>query len=209
MSRILSSTETGSTGLVPSSAELNATQSSDTLTATGLCEGELAWRVNSEAAGVNLVLTAKDLHVLSQGANAAVPQTLWHEPSLTSNLQGTWFAESGALELSKVAIGTQWLNYQGTSKYATYASGIDMQFSGQAVYDAGILSNKLMPYTGGQLTMAGRKQVPVEILWKNDWASNGSMFAWLQPHPAGRDYSHPIAAAMLGSQNVEGSEFVP
>ncbi|MEM7478489.1 MAG: hypothetical protein AAF483_26195 [Planctomycetota bacterium] len=177
LGRLLSSTETGSTGLVPELSELNADPVVSQISASGLCEGELAWRVNSTAAGLNLNVTGKDLFLVTK-TNNMNPETLWHETTATANLQGTWQAESNAIDFTTVSLSAPWVNYAGTCKYNATEDGQSAELKGQAVYDAGRLSQKLMPYTGGQLAMAGQKEVPINVTW-TDKGESASLLAGL------------------------------
>ena len=163
LGRLMSNTNTGTSSLISAGADgtlANAAQ----LSANGRCEGELAWQVNSTAAGLNLALQGQDLQLISTSPGQQ-PSVVWQEPQLSASVEAGWLAETNEVNASKTSLQTQWLNYSGKMTYATQDEVQHARLSGQAVYDCQQLSYKLAPMTGGQVMMAGQQTVPVNVTW--------------------------------------------
>jgi translocation and assembly module TamB len=135
------------------------------ISAQGRCEGEIAWQVTSTAAGVNMLVKGTNVAVLSQAPGQISAERLWEEGQVTSSLKGTWQAEGNRVELSEVTAQLPWLTYAGAAKYGTADNRTEAKLVGQARYDCGLLSQKLLPYTGGQIQMAGQQTSPIEVAW--------------------------------------------
>ena len=197
LGRLLNNTNSGGSSLLTAT---DTNVASSQITATGLCEGELAWQVNSLAAGLNLRLDGKDVQIQSIDSLASVPTLLWQEPTVATQLQGTWKAEENQVQLSQVTLQTPWLNYQGNS---TYSAGevSKASLNGTAVYDAGQLSTKLIPYTGGQLLMAGKHTSPVSLSWTSVPEAASSLSGISATTQLGWEQAR-VAGITVGAANV-------
>ncbi|MFK7738530.1 MAG: hypothetical protein AB8B50_21065 [Pirellulaceae bacterium] len=138
------------------------------ISAQGQCEGEIAWQLTSTAAGINMLIKGTNIAVLSQAPGQIAAEPLWEESQVNSSLKGTWQAEGNRVELSEVTAQLPWLTYAGSANYGTSGSLTEAKLVGQARYDCGLLSQKLLPYTGGQIQMAGQQTSPVELTWTTD-----------------------------------------
>ncbi len=150
------------------------------LSATGQIEGDLQWQVTSTAAGVALSANAKQLVVLSQAPGTIAPLALWEEPSVSTQLQGKWAANSGAIDLSTLKLNTDWCNYSGTASYRTEEQLMKVVSKGEAVVETSKLSTKLAPMTGNQVQLMGVKTMPVDVQWTSSLDPNASLLAGLQ-----------------------------
>jgi hypothetical protein len=148
------------------------------LGATGMIDGQLAWQVNSQTAAVNIQANGKDIFVTS--VSPGVPVTpLWNESQVVANMSGDWQASTGAIKLDSLQIQTPWMNYSGNVTYTAGTSEQSIGATGQAVYDSVQLSQKLNPYTGGQLLLQGRQTIPINLTWTSSQDQTQSMFKGL------------------------------
>lgn len=160
------------------------------ITATGLVDGNLNWTMG-EAITLNADAVVQQLQVFSVTAENPQGELLWTEPSVSVGIRGEHASETGEIIVDQLALRTEWLTYGGRFAYdpgqteevalpsqastIIPASFVDqpamaaadrpasMNLAGQIDYDCGLLSNKLAPLTGGQFTMAGRRQVPLKV----------------------------------------------
>lgn len=179
LGRLIQNANSGSSSLIAASSALEAQAPSTQYTATGRCEGEVAWQINSKAAGLNLLANTTNLVVQSTTPGQIGPSQLWNEPSLTTSLKGTWQAESSLVDISEIGLKTPWANYVGACSYTFSDEKQTATINGQAVYDAAQLANKLVPYTGGQINMAGQQTVPIQVNWVSDSTNQSSTLAGL------------------------------
>lgn len=181
LGRLLRNTQSGRPSLIPNSlipTDPNAMQGNasnlssgaplTTYSATGRCDGELAWQVNSQAAGIHVLLKATDLVVLSQTPTQQSPQPVWQEPAASTALEGLWTLETNTLNVPQMSLQLPWMNYSGNLNYSSRDDSQSIQVKGQAVYDSAQLSSKLSPFTGRQLQLAGQQTVPIELSWESN-----------------------------------------
>ncbi len=134
------------------------------ISATGMLQGQLAWEVSPQAAGINTRIDGQDIVVLSQ-TGTSQPSTIWREPNLVANLAGTWLAATGAVDVPKFQLQLPWLNYDGKVAYESGEQGQTIRVTGQAAYDAAQLAARLKPFTGEQIQLQGQQTVPIEVSW--------------------------------------------
>lgn len=143
------------------------------ISATGRFGGDIAWNVNATAAGINMLLNGEQLVVTSLAPGQIAPTELWQESQLTSSLKGFWQADGNQISLNEMTVQLPWLSYAGTAEYqdgssntAAATSGLaSAKVVGQALYDCQQLTQKLNPFTGGQVLLAGQETVPIEVTW--------------------------------------------
>lgn len=141
--------------------------SSSTEAQTGLSgelEGQLAWQISPTAAGINTQITGTNLVVTSVVPGKA-PTTTWEEQQLFAAVAGSWKAEDNSIDLPKLEVKTNWMNFVGDLAYTNSDNTQIIKSKGNATYDCATLSSKLTSYTGGQFQMAGQKTTPVDIDW--------------------------------------------
>lgn len=188
LDRIMRSVGTGTAGAsgtvesrseLPLAAVRPADSGSNQVSATGMVQGQLAWQVSSQAAGINSQFTGENIMILSQAADQIAPQPIWNEPNMTANLAGTWIVETGAVDVQTLQLTTPWLSYEGKVNYDATDTNQNVQIHGQAVYDSAQLSSRLQPFTGGQVKLSGQQNVPVELTWTQSSDETVPMLAGL------------------------------
>jgi translocation and assembly module TamB len=135
--------------------------------ATGQMQGGLAWSVNSTGAEFRMQAQGKDIVATSVTAGSA-PSPLWAESQVIANADGRWVASTGAVSIEPMQLQTPWINYQGKLAYGTSGKMQNLTLDGQAVYDAGQLSQKIAPMTGNNLQLAGQQTMPINVKWQRD-----------------------------------------
>ncbi len=150
------------------------------LSASGEIQGALQWQVTSTAAGFALSANAEQLVILSQAPGAIAPVPLWNEPTLSTQIQGQWAADTGDIDLRSLAVNTDWCTYTGTASYRTENQLQKVVSNGQAMVETSKLSTKLAPMTGNQVQLVGTQSIPVDIQWTSSLDPNASMLAGLQ-----------------------------
>lgn len=176
LGRLMQNSNSGSSSLIsaasPSASEL-------AISANGRCEGELAWQISSQAAGVSVLVNGSNLVLMSKSQDQTQTEILWQEPTLTSSLEGTWKAADNAIDLSSMKLQTPWLNYAGTLAYRSSDESQQINMNGQAIYDCQTLSNKLTPYTGGEVMLVGKQTAPIQLTWQSSGSNDLSPLAGL------------------------------
>ncbi len=71
---------------------------------------------------------------------------------------------SGNVKVDSMQLKAPWVNYVGTAQVENKGKEQIIRASGQCLYDAGMVATKLQPYIGNHVQLAGRKQVPVEVV---------------------------------------------
>ncbi len=133
--------------------------------ATGQLQAGLAWVVSASGAEFRLQANGKDLVLLSSSPTAPTPAPLWAENQLVIAADGRWVAATGGVTIEPMDVQTPWMNYRGKLSYGSGEKGQDLLLVGQAVYDAGQLSQKIGPMTGNNVQLAGQHTMPVEVNW--------------------------------------------
>ncbi len=148
--------------------------------ASGRVQGLLNWQVSSATATFNLDSTLENIAVESRNYAGATVAKLWDEPSGKAILAGQYQIASSALLMDTIKLELPWINYAGTMDYKTVADEQTIVIKGQAAYDAAKVADRIKPWTGGQVQLAGQKTVPVDVIWKGKSDSVGSSLAGLQ-----------------------------
>ncbi len=157
-------------------ANANATQ----VGATGRVQGSLAWQVDAKEASFKLESVAENLVIDQRNAAGTKQSNLWAEPKVKTAISGKYLMTTGALGLDSMRVESPWLNYAGTMSYQTSGNEQIVNVKGQAVYDAGQIGERIQPWTGGQVQLAGQKTVPIDVVWKGKSDGVGSALAGLQ-----------------------------
>ena len=148
--------------------------------ASGTVEGTLNWQVNTAAASFKLDSLGKNIAVESRDGNGQLVSKIWDEALVKSGLGGRYDIATSSLMLDTCRLEMPWINYAGTLDYKTVNDEQIIKINGQATYDAARVAERIQPFTGGQLQMAGQKTMPVEVVWKSKADSVGSALAGLQ-----------------------------
>jgi translocation and assembly module TamB len=147
--------------------------------ASGTVEGTLNWQVSNLAASFNLESTGKNVAFESRDAAGTISK-IWDEALINAGLGGKYEIASSTLALDTCRFEAPWINYAGTLDYQTISDEQIIKINGKATYDAARVAERIQPWTGGQLQMAGQKTMPVEVVWKGKADSVGSSLAGLQ-----------------------------
>ncbi len=150
------------------------------MAASGTVEGTLDWQVNTAAASFTLDSTGKNVAFENRDLAGRLVSKIWDEAVIKAGLGGKWDNATSSLTLDTCRLEAPWINYAGTMNYKTVNAEQIIAIKGQAVYDAARVAERIQPWTGGQLQMAGQKTIPVEVLWKGKADSVGSSLAGLQ-----------------------------
>ena len=150
------------------------------MAATGTVEGTLDWQVNSAAASFSLDSTGKNIAFENRDLAGRLVSKIWDEAVIKAGLGGKWDNATSSLTLDTCRMEAPWINYAGTMNYKTVNAEQIIAIKGQAVYDAARVAERIQPWTGGQLQMAGQKTIPIEVVWKGRADSVGSSLAGLQ-----------------------------
>ncbi len=141
------------------------------LSLSGRMQGNLAWQINHQEAAFNLKTNTEQLEVASQqsggAGTVAAKEQLWTEPNLAAVLEGAWQSADSALRLHKLEVQAPWLHLAGNLDYSSTANMQSALFKGQCVYDAGQVGQKLRPWVGDHVQLAGQKTVPIEVKWSS------------------------------------------
>ncbi len=148
--------------------------------ASGTVEGTLNWQVNTAAASFKLDSVGKSIALESRDATGKTLSKIWDEPLIKSGLSGKYDIATSALTLDTCRFEAPWISYAGTLDYKTVNDEQIIKINGQTSYDATRVAERIQPWTGGQLQMAGQKTMPVEVVWKSKADSVGSALAGLQ-----------------------------
>ncbi len=133
--------------------------------ATGRAQGQLAWQVSPQAAAFEIRTEVENIVLLSKASDSPAAVPLWDEPKLSSQIQGHWIAQTGAVNIESLQLQTPWMNYVGNLAYSTTNAIQNVRMKGQAVYDSVQLTNKLTPLVGNQVRLYGQQTVPIEVNW--------------------------------------------
>ncbi len=150
------------------------------MAASGTVEGTLDWQVNSASASFKLDSTANNVAFENQDLAGRLVSKIWDEPVIKAGLGGKWDIATSSLTLDTCRMEAPWINYAGTLDYKTVNAEQIIAINGKAVYDAARVAERIQPWTGGQLQMAGKKTIPIEVVWKGKADSVGSSLAGLQ-----------------------------
>lgn len=148
--------------------------------ASGTVEGTMGWQVSSTAASFTLDSTGKNIAFENRDLAGRLISKIWDEPLIKAGLGGQWDNTSSSLTLDTCRMESPWINYAGTMNYKTVNAEQVIAIKGQAIYDAARVAERIQPWTGGQLQMAGQKTIPIEVVWKGKADSVGSSLAGLQ-----------------------------
>ncbi len=148
--------------------------------ASGTVEGTLNWQVNSTAASFALESTGKNVAIESRDASGKTVSKIWDENLVKAALGGTWSIKDSSLVMDTCRMEAPWINYAGTVNYKTVKDEQIIAIKGQAAYEAARVAERIQPWTGGQLQMAGQKTIPIDVVWKGKADSVGSSLAGLQ-----------------------------
>lgn len=129
----------------------------------GQVGGNLRWQVNAQAATLEMDAKSDQVDVIQQVAGSQ-PTRLWSEAQLEASLKGLYEMASGNVKVDSMQLKAPWVNYVGTAQVENKGKEQVIRASGQCLYDAGMVATKLQPYIGNNIQMAGRKQVPVEVV---------------------------------------------
>lgn len=216
--------------------------SSQTL-AAGLVRGQLAWHVNSTAAGVSVGANAEQFSLASYDPATGTTSPLWSEPTVNVALNGQWLAETGDARVENLQVKMPWATYNGSLQYdAGTAAAIanpgqpsggsqtnlpksvephgvqSLAMKGQVVYDSATLSQRLVPYTGGQVQLVGQQTVPIDLNWVSSAEPNSSMLAglhaktrigWQQARVAGIDVGVADVPVSIQSGHLTSATEIP
>lgn len=148
--------------------------------ATGILQGDLNWLVAKTGASFALQARGENIAVHQNTPGAASPTMLWSEPSITTAVQGQWTSQDGTVELSSMQLQAPWIQYQGKLSYQTADTVQTLASDGQAVYDAGLLSQKLDAMIGRNFQMVGQQTAPISVRWRRDTQSSSPALSGLQ-----------------------------
>ncbi|HBE68962.1 MAG TPA: hypothetical protein DDW52_12510 [Planctomycetaceae bacterium] len=155
----------------------------------GTFDGNAQWTI-AETLSVALSAKGNGVNVLSKSQENPAGDLLWSEQTLGLNIRGQYATDVGHMNVDSMTMQTDWLTYAGTVKY-TPASAADvatqdgggpvvlasatsdsvsgvtspakLSVAGQIDYDCAQLSQKIMPLTGGNVSLSGRRQVPLQV----------------------------------------------
>ncbi len=150
------------------------------MAASGTVEGTLNWQVNPATASFSLDSTGKNIALESRDLTGRLVSKIWDESLVKAGLGGAWDTATSSLTLDNCRMEAPWINYAGTMTYKTIDAEQVIAIKGQAIYDAARVAERIQPWTGGQLQMAGQKTIPIEVVWKGKADSVGSSLAGLQ-----------------------------
>ena len=150
------------------------------MAASGTVEGTLNWQVNTAAASFSLESTGKNMAFENRDLAGRLVSKIWDESLVKAGLAGKWDNAASSLTLDTCRLEAPWINYAGTMNYKTVNAEQIIAIKGQALYDAARVAERIQPWTGGQLQMAGQKTIPIEVVWKGKADSVGSSLAGLQ-----------------------------
>ena len=150
------------------------------MAASGTVEGTLNWQVNTAAASFSLESTGKNMAFENRDLAGRLVSKIWDESLVKAGLAGKWDNAASSLTLDTCRLEAPWINYAGTMNYKTVNAEQIIAIKGQALYDAARVAERIQPWTGGQLQMAGQKTIPIEVVWKGKAESVGSSLAGLQ-----------------------------
>ena len=167
---------------------------------SGELEGQLAWQISPTAAGLNTEITGKQL-VFTTLEPGKAPFTLWAEDQVFAAIAGTWSAKDNSVNLPKLEVKTNWMNFVGNLQYSTSDDTQKIASKGNATYDCGTLSNKLNAYTGGQFQMSGQKTTPIDIDWTMS-PNDASILSGLDANTSIGWQSASVAGILVGNADV-------
>ena len=190
LTNLMNSTQTQAIAGVESSA----------YSVSGQCDGELAWQISSQAAGVNLLVNAQDLSLMSRDPATGMASVVWQEPTASTHVAGTWESENNTVNIAQLSLEMPWLNYQGNGTFASNDEQV-ATVRGQATYDANQLAQKISSYTGGQLQMVGQHSMPVNIDWRSSKDAKSALAGLQAETRIGWDQA-AVAGIVLGKADV-------
>jgi len=165
------------TSLTNSTTAIGATT---TYSASGTFQGGLNWLVATTGASFALQANGENISVASRSPGVTTPTLVWAEPSIVTGIQGEWTSQDGSVDLQTLKLQTPWLDYQGNLKYQPSEASQSLVSDGQAVYDAGLLSQKLESIIGKNFQMTGQQTAPVSFRWNREMQASTPALAGLQ-----------------------------
>lgn len=129
----------------------------------GQVAGNLRWQVNAQTATLEMDAKSEQVDVIQQVAGAQ-PTRLWSEAQVEAGLKALYEMSSGNVKVDSMQLKAPWVNYVGTAQVENKGKEQTIRASGQCLYDAAMVATKLQPYIGNNIQLAGRKQVPVEVV---------------------------------------------
>jgi hypothetical protein len=107
-------------------------------------------------------------------SQAAAWTTIWNEPLLRLSCDATYTPSNDAAEVAQAAIAGQVLQAAAQGRIAGVTDACRVDLTGQWNYDLALLLDRLRPWIGDDLTMAGRGPRPFTL--------QGPIFAAAPPH---------------------------
>jgi hypothetical protein len=132
------------------------------LALSGQVNGSLRWQVNSKNASLEMDAKTDQIDVIQQVAGGQ-PTRLWSEAQVMAALKGAWDAATGRIQVDSMQLQAPWMHYAGTMEIENGQDTQTLRAKGQCLYDAALVAEKLQPYIGTNVQMAGRKTVPVDV----------------------------------------------
>lgn len=129
---------------------------------SGQVNGNVRWKVNSQAASFELDAKTNQIDIIQQLAGQQ-PQRLWSEAELAADMKGAWDAATGNTKIESMELKAPWMHYAGTMQIESGKEEQTIRASGQCLYDAAMVGAKLQPYIGNNVQLVGQKTVPVEV----------------------------------------------
>ncbi len=139
---------------------------------------DIRWQLGLDAKGLRILQAVKPKvqgptgQLVSTSPNNKTMEPIWEESIAKATIVGTYDLKSGNMELSETTLQTVWMAYGGMTSIQSTKDSMQVVARGQMTYDAATVAEKIRPWTGNYLNIAGQRTEPVEVTWKSSASSN-------------------------------------
>jgi hypothetical protein len=138
---------------------------------------QIVWALGVDALNIKAIQKAIDTTTKLVSTGASVPPAttiLWEEPQAKAIASGRYDLNTGKLDVSDSQLQTEWFAYGGNAVLTSSKEKMEFLSKGNVTYDAARVAEKLKPWTGSYLVVAGQRTQPLEV----SWTSSGSNATW-------------------------------
>lgn len=141
---------------------------------------QIVWALGVDALNIKAIQKPLDTTtklVSTGGAAAPVATVLWEEPQAKAIASGRYDLVTGKLDLNESQLQTEWFAYGGNAVLTSTKEKMELLSKGNVTYDAARVAEKLRPWTGNYLTVAGQRTQPLEVTWTSSVAAANANWA--------------------------------
>lgn len=135
---------------------------------------QIVWALGVDALNIKAIQKSVDTTtklVSTGGTTAPATTILWEEPQAKAIASGRYDLTTGKLDLNDSQLQTEWFAYGGNAVLTSSKEKMEFLSKGNVTYDAARVAEKLKPWTGSYLVVAGQRTQPLEVSWTSSSAN--------------------------------------